>query len=71
MHCAVLKLQVGRGDGWGSPGCSQVPIWVPQVLNVSSKGVPNSTSLYPISFAQSIHLLTYIGEPKGRYSILT
>jgi hypothetical protein len=40
---------------------------VPQILNVFLKGVPNNTSHYPISFAQSSPLLTYIGEPKGRY----
>jgi hypothetical protein len=44
-----------------------VPHEVPQVLNVFLKGVPNNTSHYPISFAQSSPLLTYIGEPKGRY----
>ncbi len=38
---------------------------VPQVLNVLPKGVPNSTSLYSLSFAQSSPLLTYKGEPKG------
>ncbi len=32
--------------------------------------VPNSTSLYLISFAQNSPLLTYVGEPKGRHSIL-
>jgi hypothetical protein len=35
------------------------------------KGVPNSSSLYLISFAQSSPLLIYIGEAKGRPSILT
>jgi hypothetical protein len=29
------------------------------------KGVPNSFSLYPICFAQSPPLLTYIAGPKG------
>jgi hypothetical protein len=29
------------------------------------KGVPNSTSLYLISFAQNFPLVTYIGEPQG------
>jgi len=39
-----------------------------------SKGVPKSTSLCSISFAQSFPpsfpLLTYINEPKGRHSLL-
>jgi hypothetical protein len=37
-------------------------------LKVSSKGAPNSMSLYPISFAQS-SLLTYINKPKRRHAI--
>ncbi len=36
--------------------CSQT---VPQVPNVFPKGVPNSTSLYHISFAQSSSLRTF------------
>jgi len=35
------------------------------------KGVLNSSSLYPISFAQSSPLLTSTDEPEGRHSILT
>jgi hypothetical protein len=50
---------------WCSPWCYQVlngfvPIMFP-------KGVPNSTSLYLISFAQSFPLVSYIGEPKGKH----
>jgi hypothetical protein len=41
------------------------------VLFLCAKGVPNSTSLYPISFTQSSPLVTYVGEPKGGHSILT
>jgi hypothetical protein len=52
------------------PSSSQwVPIRFPMcsqcVPNVFPKGLPNSTSLYPIYFAQSPPLLTYIGGPKG------
>jgi hypothetical protein len=49
-----------KGGGGGS-----------QVFNVFLKGVPNSNSLYPIFFAQSFPLLSYIVEPEGRHSILT
>jgi len=48
-----------------------VPHDVPQVLNVSLKGVPNSTHFISYCFAQSSRVLTNIGEPKGRYSGLT
>jgi len=39
---------------------------ISQVFIVFLKGVPSSNSFYPIFFAQSSPLLTYIGEPKGR-----
>jgi hypothetical protein len=53
----------GGKDGILNFLCSHhVPNDVPQV--------PNSTSLYLIFFAQSSPLLTYVGEPKGRHSIL-
>jgi hypothetical protein len=44
---------------------------VPQVHNMFLKGVPNSISFYPIWFAHSSPLLTYIGGPKGTYHIFT
>jgi hypothetical protein len=33
------------------------------------KGVPNNTFLYPIPFAQSSPLLTYIGDSKGKHPL--
>ncbi len=50
---------------------SCIPNDVPHVPMTFPKGVPNITSYYPISFAQSSPLLTYIGEPKGRLFIPT
>jgi hypothetical protein len=47
-----------------------IPNDVPRVPMTFPKGVPNITSFYLISFGQSFPLLTYIGEPKGRLSIL-
>jgi hypothetical protein len=41
-----------------------VPNDVPQIINVFPKGVPNNTFLYPIPFAQSSPLLTYIGDQR-------
>ncbi len=49
----------------------QVLNMFPKFPNVFPKGVPNSTSLYPICFGQSAPLLTYIGGPKGEATHLS
>jgi hypothetical protein len=49
------------GEAWGWNFLMWVFQWcsndVPEILNAFLKGVPNSTSFYPISFAQSCPLL--------------
>jgi hypothetical protein len=61
--CSHLFLMMfprfSMGSLWCFPCSPCVPPWCSQ-----------STSLYPISFAQNFPLLTYVGEPKGWHSIL-
>ncbi len=79
MHAAngttrgFIFFSFWAGGGWNFFNYL-VPIMFPMMLASSQwvsiifpKGVPNSTSLYLISFAQSFPLVTYIGEPKGRH----
>jgi hypothetical protein len=79
MHAAnettrgFIFFSFWAGGGWNFL-YYLVPIMFPMMLASSQwvsimfpKGVPNSTSLYLISFAQSFPLVTYIGEPKERH----
>ncbi len=50
---------------WHSHKFPVVPSYVPQVLNVFPRHVPNSPTLYSIICAQSWTFITYKGGPKG------
>ncbi len=49
-------------DGMFCACSNHVPNDVPEVLNAFLKGVPNSTSFYPISFAQSCPTVIFGGS---------
>jgi hypothetical protein len=50
------------------PSCSSCSSWCSSSLQLFPKGVLNSTSLYPIFFAQSSPLLTHISTPSSNRS---